>query len=351
MTRDILNTRTSTNYRVNPDGGGEPPPAEDALIRPAKDGEIPVVDVSALFSDGSDYADVAAQIGEACERVGFFYVIGHNVADHVIENTFKYARLFFDQSEATKRSICVDDCQRGYRAPGTIAIPGNPPDTKEVFELGVDLPVTHPDVLAKKPMHGPNVWPELSGFREAMEAYYQAVTALGHTLLPGFARALGLPSEYFAPFHQNPAILWRLMRYPTTPTHGGKFGTAPHTDFGTITLLAQDDKGGLELRLRSGEWIEAPHVPGSFVVNIGDLLAFWTNDRFTSTPHRVTNRSAQDRYSIPMFFNPDFDTVVECLPGCATPDNPPRYDPIHYGNYVETLTGRIFSPQDSNRKQ
>ena len=333
---------TLPSYRVDPDGDAVPPPLEDAQVRPAREGEIPVVDMRMLSSDGPDKAIAAAVLAEACERIGFFYAVSHPVPDTVIKDAFAYSKLFFDLPDDAKQALAVDDCQRGYRQSGTITLPGNPPDKKEVFEFGVDLPLDHPHVRAGKPMHGPNQWPVLPGFRAAMEAYCDAVTALGHMLLPGFALGLGLAEDYFAPLHRDPAILWRLMRYPPTPREAGQFGTAPHTDFGTLTLLMQDDQGGLELRTRSGEWIEAPYIPGSFVVNIGDLMAFWTNDRFTSTAHRVTNRSEAERYSIPMFFNPDFDTVVECLPACATDENPPRYEPIHYGTYVETLTGRIF---------
>jgi isopenicillin N synthase-like dioxygenase len=331
-----------TNYRVDPDGSSIAPTPEDTKARPARDGEIPIVDLRMLCSEGPDKAIAAGVLAEACERVGFFYVVSHAVPDSVIKDAFRYSKLFFDQSNDIKQALAVDACQRGYRRNGTIAIPGNPPDQKEVFELGVDLPMDHPKVRAGKSMHGPNQWPDLPGFRAAMEAYFVAGTALGQALLPGFALGLGLSEDYFAPFHRDPAILWRLMRYPPTSAHPEQFGTAPHTDFGTLTLLIQDDQGGLEVRLQSGEWIEAPYIPGSFVVNIGDLMAFWTNDRFTSTAHRVTNRSETDRYSIPMFFNPDFDTVVECLPECATHENPPQYKPIHYGTYVETLTDQIF---------
>jgi len=339
----------SNRYRVRPDGEAVPPPPQDAFARPARAGEIPVIDLRTLSHDCPDRDQALASLVDACERIGFFYVVGHGIPSYVIANAFHQARLFFDLPFDARQAAAVDGCQRGYRRNGSITVPGNPPDVKEVFEFGVDLPSNHPDVLSGKPMHGPNQWPDLPGFRAAMEAYYDKVTALGYALLPGFALGLDLPEDFFAPFHRNPAILWRLMRYPPTPQRPGQFGTAPHTDFGTITLLAQDELGGLEVQLRSGEWIEAPHIPDSFVVNIGDLMAFWTNDRFTSTPHRVTNRSDAERYSIPMFFNPDFDTIVECLPGAASPDNPSRYGPIHYGNYVETLTGRIFSDPDDDR--
>lgn len=334
------------NYRVSPVGDDTTPPLEEARARPAREGEIPVIDLGKLRAEGYDKNLAVSELAEACERVGFFYVTGHSIPENVIKDTFKYAKLFFDLPDSTKQNFSVDDCQRGYRQNGTIVLPGNPPDVKEVFEFGVDLSVDHPHVLSGKPMHGPNQWPDLTGFRTAMESYYDEVVALGHALLPGFATGLGLPEDYFDRFHRDPAILWRLMRYPPTPDNPGQFGTAPHTDFGTLTLLMQDEQGGLEVRLPTGEWIEAPYIPESFVVNIGDLMAFWTNDRFTSTAHRVMNRSGSERYSIPMFFNPDFDTVVECLPGCATPENPKRYESIHYGTYVETLTRRIFTDPD-----
>jgi len=332
------NAESLTDYRVDTGGIAKPAPTADAGRRAARDGEIPVIDVSALDDDAT-----VRRMAEACERIGFLYVVGHGIADCVVQGAFDQARAFFDQPEADKLALTVDTHQRGYRPDGTITVPGNPPDVKEVFELGVELAEDHPDVVAGKPMQGPNRWPALPEFRDAMEAYFDAVAGLGQRLLPGFARALDLPADFFATFHQGPAITWRVMRYPPTPDRPGQFGTAPHTDFGTLTLLAQDDKGGLEVRLRSGEWIEAPYVPGAFIVNIGDLLACWTNDRFTSTAHRVINRSGGDRYSIPMFFNPGFDTMVECLPSCHGPDNPPRYEPIHFGTYVATLTGLIFS--------
>lgn len=343
-------THNLMTYRVNPDddAGDVSPPPEDAVVRPAKDGEIPIIDMRTLAAGEAGKMEAAAVLAEACERIGFFYVVGHAVPDAVIREAFDHSKRFFDLPTEEKQKLAVDECQRGYRRNGTITVPGNPPDVKEVFEFGIDLPADHPDVLSGKPMHGPNRWPDLPGFRAAMEEYFEAVSELGHALLPVFARALNLPEDYFDPFHRNPAILWRLMRYPPTPDRPGQFGTAPHTDFGTLTLLAQDEQGGLEVRLRSGEWVEAPYVPGSFVVNIGDLMAFWTNDRFTSNAHRVTNRSGVERYSIPMFFNPDFDTVVTCLPGCDTPERPARYDPIHYGNYVRTLTGRIFAEGDDS---
>ncbi|MGD2173041.1 MAG: 2-oxoglutarate and iron-dependent oxygenase domain-containing protein [Gammaproteobacteria bacterium] len=338
----------ASGFKVDPDGlpSGEME-FEARDVEPAREagpGEIPVIDISSLFAnrrDGMRYA--ADEIAAACERIGFFYIVGHGVHREIVDDVFRQARRFFDQPQAFKQRLLFDDNDRGYKGPGNIAVPGYPPDLKEVLDLGVDLPADHPDVVAGKPFHGPNQWPDLPGFREALTAYYREVGNVGYELLRLFALSLDLDETYFLPFHDNPHITWRIMRYFPGDYARGQFGTAPHTDFGTLTLLAQDDLGGLEVWSRDGEWIRAPHVPGSFVVNIGDLMACWTNDRFTSTAHRVINRSGRNRYSIPMFYNPEFDAVAECLPGCHDETNPPRYQPIHYGDYITRIYGRVFS--------
>ena len=336
------------SFKVDPDGL----PARELqcasrAIEPAREpqaDEIPLIDVSCLSTrDRGAMRTAAAQIGAACERIGFFYIVGHGVRQATVDAVFDQARRFYSQPEAFKRRLLFDANDRGYKGPGNIVVPGYLPDAKEVLDLGVELPVDHPDVVAGKPFHGPNQWPELPGFRQALMSYYQDVSKLGQELLRLFALALEQDEEYFLPYHENSHVTWRIMRYFTGDYARGQDGTAPHTDFGTITLLAQDQQGGLEVCSRDGEWIRAPQIAGSLVVNIGDLMACWSNDRFTSTAHRVLNRSGSDRYSIPMFYNPAFDTVVECLPSCHDRSNPPRYRPIHYGDYISKIYGRIFS--------
>ena len=241
--------------------------------------------------------------------------------------------------------MLFNNISRGYKGPGNIAIPGYKPDLKEVLDLGVDLAKDHPDVMAKKPLQGPNQWPPLPGFKDTLTTYFEEVSKVGYQMLRLFALALNLEEEFFLPFHKAPMITWRIMRYFPHKDISGQYGTAPHTDFGTITLLAQDEQGGLEVYSRDNEWIQAPHIADSLVVNIGDLMACWTNNQFTSTAHRVLNLSGQDRYSIPMFYNPGFDTVAQCLPSCSSESNPPQYEPIHYGEYVSRIYDRIFSNQ------
>ena len=339
---------SKNGYKINPDAAAsEPRQTSISPCRDAREGEIPIVDLGGYrCGDMSSIDHVAEQVATACEQVGFFYVINHGVSRVIIEETFDQAKKFFESPERTKVAVAYNKIQRGYKAQGTITIPGHPPDRKEVFDMGVELSLDHPYVREGRSLHGPNQWPEIPLFRSTMEAYFSEVCLLGQSLLPIFATALGLDSSYFKPFHSNPFITWRIMRYPPGVGSFGQFGTAPHTDFGTLTLLAQDDSGGLQLCLRNGEWISAPVVKDAFVVNIGDLMACWTNDCFTSTPHRVINYSDSDRYSIPLFFNPSFDTVATCLPTCQSENNPPKYEPIHYGDYLTKIYGRIFATVD-----
>jgi isopenicillin N synthase-like dioxygenase len=342
----------SPSFKVDPDG--LPPGQVDIAVediepaRAPKAGEIPVIDVSCLFSESAGEMKAAAdEIASACERIGFFYIVNHRVKTQIVNDVFEQARRFFAQPEDYKQRLLFDGNDRGYKGPGNITVPGYPPDLKEVLDLGVDLPANHADVVAGKPFHGPNQWPDLPGFREALTRYYEAVAELAHRMLRLFALALDLEENYFLPYHDNAHVTWRIMRYFPGDYARGQYGTAPHTDFGTVTLLAQDGHGGLEVYTRDGEWIRAPWIADSFVVNIGDLMACWTNDRFTSTAHRVVNRSGRDRYSIPMFYNPEFDTVAECLPTCCSDSSPPRYGPIHYGDYISRIYGRIFSRSDA----
>jgi isopenicillin N synthase-like dioxygenase len=254
----------------------------------------------------------------------------------VVDDAFRLARRFFEQADPVKRSVLVNQWQRGYMPSAHVRIPGHRPDLKEVFEIGVELPPDDPDVLAGKPLHGHNQWPPLEGFQEAMDAYFHAVTGVGRSLLVPLAISLDLPEDFFVERYDRPLVKMRIMRYPPLPRPrpADQYSTAPHTDYGVITLLAQDAVGGLELRLRTGDWVRAPCIEDAFVVNIGDMLACWTNDRFTSTPHRVLNTSMVDRYSIPIFYDPHFDTLAECLPSCCDPDNPPRYPPMRCGEYI-----------------
>ncbi len=222
---------------------------------------------------------------------------------------------------------------------GDTTVPGYAANLHHSFEMALDLPAQDPDVLAGKPLHASNVWPELAGFRDAVEACYDAGCRFGFHLLRAMASSLDLPDSYFqALYRDKPLASMRLLHSPPSPAPvdaQDDFGIAPHSDYGILTLLLQDETGGLELLTRGGEWIQAPHVPGAYVVNIGDLMGIWTNDRYTSTIHRVVSPGDRHRYSIPFFVNPDDDALVECLPTCVDDAHPCRYPATVAGPYLE----------------
>jgi isopenicillin N synthase-like dioxygenase len=192
-----------------------------------------------------------------------------------------------------------------------------------------------PELVAGKPFRALNAWPELSGFRKTALAYYNTCVALGARLHRAFARDLGLRPDFFADRFDRPMATLRFLRYPASKAAAAYTGAGEHTDYGNLTLLATDDVGGLEVRTRAGQWIEAPVVPGAFTVNIGDCLMRWTNDVYVSTPHRVVNRSARERYSIAFFYDPNPDAMVETIPSCVGKEEVTRYPPILAADYLK----------------
>jgi len=207
---------------------------------------------------------------------------------------------------------------------------------KEAFNVGLEIAPDDPDLLAGQPFRSLNAWPSLLGFRETLLAYYDACAALGARLHRAFARDLGLETNFFVDKFDRPMATLRLLHYPAPPVGSEpRTGAGAHTDYGNLTLLATDDVGGLEVRARNGEWIEAPVVPGAFIVNIGDCLMRWTNDIYVSTPHRVVNRSARERYSIAFFYDPNPDAIVGTIPSCVRKGEPVRYPPILAAEYLK----------------
>jgi isopenicillin N synthase-like dioxygenase len=314
-------------------------------VRAASADELPILDLAAL-GQGGDVAPVARKLREACLTTGFFYVANHGIPAGTIDGLFAATRRYFDLPMEQRLDHRIDErFRRGFMPQGINQHPGFAPDIKESYEIGVDLPLTDRDVAAGLPLHGPNRWPaECSWLKAASEAYFGQAAALGRRLLQVCAVSLDMPPDYFLQFCTKPMVQMRLFHYPPQPPMSEEqaFGVAPHTDYGMITLLLQDPVGGLELRKRDGEWIAAPHVPGTLVINIGDLFQRWTNDIYVSNPHRVVNLSGRERYSIPVFFNLDYNAEVSCLPTCQTPDRPARYPAIKSGDY---LLGRFRDVQ------
>ncbi len=305
---------------------------------------IPVIDYGPYFSGKPGaLARVAAEVAWACENVGFFYALNHCVADELIERAFAASRRFHALPLEQKLALKLNDNNIGY-LPINASVQGastvhkaTRPNQNESFFVSYDRGPDHPDVIAGRPLRGRNQWPSaLPGLRADMMAYFNALGAMCDRMLPPFAVALGLPPDYFAPFFENEAHAnLRFLHYPPQETvEDSTFGQAPHTDNSFMTALARTDVPGLAVRLPSGRWLAPPIIAGTFLINLGNIMRRWSNDRFLSTPHGVLNESGTDRYSIAYFHSPNPASVIECVPTCTDPDNPARYPPAVYRDLV-----------------
>jgi isopenicillin N synthase-like dioxygenase len=297
---------------------------------------IPVIDINAAFEGNlDDRKKIAWEIHKACRETGFFYIKNHRVPEAMIAGQFKWAKTFFDLPLGDKMAIDMKKSRTtaGYEPMGAQKLDSQdakaeaaPPDLKESFYCGMDLADDHELAKAGTRTFGHNQWPEeLPEFRTHMNAYWQVMTGLGHRVLSLVALSLDLPESWFASYFDPPSATLRLLKYPPHPGDAlaNQLGAGAHTDWGTITLLAQDSLGGLEVRNANAEWVEASPVPGTFVINLGDMMSRWTNGLYNSTMHRVkNNHSGHDRYSVPFFFNARPDAVIEPIPGCVTADRP-----------------------------
>lgn len=307
---------------------------------------IPVIDMAPL--SGGDHAAIASvgqALLDAAQRVGFFYVRNHAVPQPLIDRVYGLSRRFFALPPEVKQSVRINALHRGFLAIGAARMYDKARiDLKESFIWGPELGLDDPDVAAGKPLMGPNQWPAvMPELAPTFMDYSRAVMDCGRSLLRGFAVSLGLDPDFFRERFAKPLARCSLIYYPPQPPESGsdQFGVAPHTDYGGLTLLNQDDTGGLQVRTRSGEWVTALPIPGTFVVNIGDLMARWTNDRFVSTPHRVVNSSGRARYSMGVFFDPAFDTVID--PRELRPDGPALYPPVTCGEYIVSRLNKAFT--------
>jgi isopenicillin N synthase-like dioxygenase len=316
---------------------------------------IPIVDVSGLGEGTSARRAVAGRLGEACRDSGFFYVVGHGVDQALQDRLRDLCRRFFAQGLEAKlqvRLALAGRAWRGYFRVGDELTSGKP-DQKEGLYFGAELPPDDPRVLAGTPLHGPNLFPaEPAGLREAVLEYMAELTGLGHRLMAGLALSLGLQDSYFADHGTaEPLTLFRIFNYPP-PADPTLWGVGEHTDYGLLTILLQDDAGGLEVKSRS-RWVPAPPVPGSFVCNIGDMLDRMTGGLFRSTPHRVRNPAPRDRLSFPFFFDPNFFAPVRPIelaaPAVPRDDRDERWDraSVHafegtYGDYLLAKVGKVF---------
>jgi isopenicillin N synthase-like dioxygenase len=303
--------------------------------------EIPMIDVSALGEGAAPAAraPTVAALRDALERCGFAYLSGHGVPQPMTDRLRELSKAFHALPIEAKRRIVMNDFHRGYMPFSTSTIVTSSVATVTRPNQSESLMVMHevsPDDPAfGQPLQGPNLWPqELPELRDVALAYMERMTALGRMMAGGLAEALGLPRDWFLPFFDKPTLFLRLLHYPRQPDEAGLYGSAPHTDYGFITILTQDEVGGLEVRNRHDQWIPAPPIRGAYVMNVGDILQRWSNGRFASTPHRVRNLKPLDRYSTPFFFDPSMDAIVECPPQILRPNEAPLHPPVVYGDYL-----------------
>jgi len=310
------------------------------------DATLPVVDLSGLFSgDAADKAKVAADLGQAARTSGFFYITGHGIPQDQVAAVFAASKQFHEMPRSFKMKYWsgfttnhrgyVPFEENGSSFPKII-------NFNEAWDMSFEAPADHPDYLAGWRMTGPNVWPDLPGWRETVAGYYDAVFNLGLRMLDALALELGVPTESLTRYITCPTSQLRLLRYVENemPQTKDITGISAHSDFECFTILCQGAPG-LQVMNAEDYWIEAPPIPGTFIVNIGDIFETWSGGQFKSTQHRVIN-TGKERYSMPLFFGLDYDAVVEPLEKFRTPEAVAKYPPIKAGEHLMRMTISTF---------
>ena len=301
--------------------------------------QIPVIDMATAL-DGSPEGErrVATEFLRAATEVGFFYVKNHGVPWHLVEQAREAARGFFALPLEKKSEVGINANHRGFLRVGEAKMADYAqPDLKESFVWGLEVPPGDPAMTA--------FMPEL---KQAAYPYFEATLDCGRLLLNIFAVSMELPRDTFTRHWRRSITRGAFVYYPPQPPEMGteQFGVAPHTDYGCLTVLCQDDVGGLEVQTKAGEWVAATPIEGTFLVNVGDLLTRWTNDGFASTPHRVVNKGGRERYSLVMAVDPDFDTLVDPAVVCRDGESP-HYSPVRCGDYIQQRFDKAFAYRKS----
>ena len=303
---------------------------------------IPLVDISTLIAGDTERSRATADaLGKAAREVGFVYVTGHGIPQPLFDGLLDAAVRFFAQPRTKKMEVYIGQSanHRGYVPAGEEVFAAGTKDTKEAFDLSIDLPSDDPAVRTGTPMLGPNQWPDLPDFKSKVTAYYDAVFAVGRALIRGFAMALGEAPDFFDPYITKPPSQLRLIHYPFNPDATDAIGIGAHSDYECFTLL-HSTSPGLEVMNGSGQWIDAPPVPGALTINIGDLLELWTNGEFTATSHRV-RRVQEERYSFPLFFMVDYWTKIAPLDRFQGREGPRRRSLVA-GEHLFAQTAQSF---------
>ncbi len=310
-----------------------------ARPEPAPDGAIPVLDLAPLTAGEPEAAErLGPELARALTDVGFFFVVNHGVDWAMVDDVYTQAGRLHALPAEAKAAMPMDGGHGGYLGLGG--------GTSYASEIAGE--VRTPNLNAAWFVHVNgyrmgNRWPELDGFRPRIEAYVDQCQALGRRLLPVLAASLDLAPDWFGPHFDRPSCTLRLSHYPVVDHGDHDWGLAPHTDSTVFTFLPANDVPGLEIRPAGRPWTAPPSLPGSYLVNSGDMLKRWTNGRFASTAHRVRNVSGRDRYAMPFFFGARDDALIEALPTCVGPDDPPRHEPITYGDYQRWFLNRNYA--------
>ncbi|MGW0038487.1 isopenicillin N synthase family dioxygenase [Gordonia sp. NPDC003376] len=324
---------------------------------------VPIIDVSALLGDDEDAKNAVGEaFDEAGREIGFFQVVNHGVPDEVIDAMYRVSDDFFALGTEEKRLVQqpTPEAVRGYSSIGEQAFSYSedirqPRDLHEKFDIGpVDVdrsdPYYSPD--SSGPHFLPNTWPARpDGMEEIWTSYFREMNALARRLMSAFARGLDLAPDYFVDTIDRDISMLRAINYPhmDTPPQPGQMRAGAHTDYGSLTIVRQEEApGGLEVFTQDGDWVPVPVVPGALVVNIGDLMAQWTNDQWISTRHRVRPPQPDAagntrRMSLVFFHQPNHDALIECLPSCVETGQEPRYAPISSGDHLTSKFEKTIS--------
>ena len=304
---------------------------------------IPIIDIGPLLRrEKCGYKNSVNAFFSAYSELGFAVIVNHGIPPLVIRDVFSASRRFHAQTLKSKMAIELNELHRGYIAINTSTDVNTnlatvtKPNQSESFMMMREDALDAPEVLSGAYLAGPNQWPELHGFRTAVTSCHDALRSLGYTLMGIACDAIGANKQEIMPAFDVPTTWFRLLRYPPAPTNRDEdlYGSAPHTDFGCLTILLQDDVGGLQVMTPEGDWIDVRPQADAFVVNVGDMLNRWSNGILKSTPHRVINTSGKERFSCPFFFDPNVATDISPMESCIKPDYPSKFCTVNFGQFL-----------------
>ncbi len=316
---------------------------------------IPIIDFTAMFGDDEDKKMIVGEaVRKACTDVGFFYIKNHHVAQNIIDNTFNAAESFFDTPIKDKMEVNIENSKtlRGYTALLAAEHEGSGKDFHEGFDLALDLDDSDEDVRSEVFGYGPNQWPlGQKSFKSALLTYHSSMLDFGKKIFESFALALELPITHFEGTITKPMAHMRVLHYPPQDPKSGtkQMGIGAHSDYECFTILCTSDVPALQVLNTDGIWIEAPPIKGAFIVNVGDLMARWTNDYFQSTVHRAINLSGRRRYSIPFFYGPNSKEMIEVLPSCQSETVKAKYNPIEAGEYIKSRFDNTYAHRQDDK--